>query len=592
VITRDQLEALEAQAPKPAPRVTSLAVNGTARGSVRGGRGDYSTLDVVAWFTAHGGYGRDLGGGKHAVKCPWHDQHSDERDATASDTVIFEPDREGGWPEFHCSHAHCKGRQIREVITLWGDADKFCAKQWGTPRTNLANSKTIVKNGRTIDAATGEVVEGETKAPGVDLGDFYAYMQESACIFGPTGDLWPNAMVDRRLPPILDGDRYENGKPKTISPTTWLIKNRPVEQITWAPGLPQAVEGRLIVESGWIDRQGCRCFNLYRPPRVFEGDPDAVKPWLKHLHHIYGDQAPHIIRFLAHRVQRPAEKINHALVLGGGQGIGKDSILVPVQHAVGPWNWHEVSPINILGRFNGYLKSVVLRISEVRDLGESDRFAFYEHLKTLTAAPPDFLRCDEKNRKEYPVPNVCGVILTTNHLLDGIYLPPDDRRHFVAWSECSKEEFTTTYWQELYDWYDDDGIANVATYLARRDISNFNPKAPPPQTDAFHAIVNSHRDPESIEMGDALDGLGRPDVVSKDDLLLSDKTPLPFKEWLRDRASFRRIPHRFAAVGYVPVRNEGQKDGRWAVNGRNVVLYARADLTPADRLQAARGKAG
>jgi hypothetical protein len=27
------------------------------------------------------------------------------------------------------------------------------------------------------------------------------------------------------------------------------------------------------------------------------------------------------------------------------------------------------------------------------------------------------------------------VIITTNHKTDGIYLEPDDRRHYVAWSD-------------------------------------------------------------------------------------------------------------------------------------------------------------
>jgi hypothetical protein len=78
--------------------------------------------------------------------------------------------------------------------------------------------------------------------------------------------------------------------------------------------------------------------------------------------------------------------------LGGSPGIGKDSILEPVKRAVGPWNFAEVSPKNILARFNGFLKSVILRVSEARDLGEFDRFAFYESMKTLTAVPPDGAR--------------------------------------------------------------------------------------------------------------------------------------------------------------------------------------------------------
>ena len=204
-------------------------------------------------------------------------------------------------------------------------------------------------------------------------------------------------------------------------------------------------------------------------------------------------------------MQKPAEKINHALVLGGKQGIGKDTLLEPVKYAIGAWNFLEVSPQQVLGRFNGFLKSVILRVSEARDLGEFDRFAFYDHMKSIIAAPPDVLRIDEKNRAEYAIPNVTGVIITTNHKSDGIYLPADDRRHFVAWSDLDKSDFTAEYWNELWHWYDNGGCQVVAHYLLNLDLSAFNPKAPPPQTEAFFEIVNASRTPEDAELADALD---------------------------------------------------------------------------------------
>src|SRR5262249_164868 len=161
------------------------------------------------------------------------------------------------------------------------------------------------------------------------------------------------------------------------------------------------------------------------------------------------------------RVQRPHQKINHALVLGGSPGIGKDTLLEPVKRAIGPWNFAEVSPKQVLGRFNGFLKSVILRVSEARDLGDFDRFPFPAHMKVITASPPDVLRVDEKNLREYSVLNVTGVIITSNHKSDGIYLPPDDRRHFVAWSDLEKEDFADDYWNKLWRWYSDGGIEDV-----------------------------------------------------------------------------------------------------------------------------------
>ena len=98
-----------------------------ARGRVSGS-GDYRTLDIVAWFTAHGAYRRPLVGDKHSTLCPWTGEHSTTSPASGSDTVIWEA--ADGWPRFHCSHAHCADRTLRDVIALWGDADAFCSRTW------------------------------------------------------------------------------------------------------------------------------------------------------------------------------------------------------------------------------------------------------------------------------------------------------------------------------------------------------------------------------------------------------------------------------------------------------------------------------
>jgi hypothetical protein len=32
-------------------------------------------------------------------------------------------------------------------------------------------------------------------------------------------------------------------------------------------------------------------------------------------------------------------------------------------------------------------------------------------------------------------------------------LPPDDRRHYVAWSNLTRSDFAEDYWTELWDFY-------------------------------------------------------------------------------------------------------------------------------------------
>jgi hypothetical protein len=285
-------------------------------------------------------------------------------------------------------------------------------------------------------------------------------------------------------------------------------------------------------------------------------------------------------------VQRPGEKINHALVLGGAQGIGKDTLLEPAKHAVGPWNFAEVSPAHLLGRFNGFIKSVILRISEARDLGDVDRYAFYDHLKVYTAAPPDVLRCDEKNIREHAVLNVTGVVITTNHKTDGIYLPADDRRHFVAWSTATKADFDTDYFRGLYDWFANGGNSHVAAFLASLDLTSFDAKAPPPRTTAFYDIIDANRAPEDAELADAIDALGNPPALTV--AMICTRATDSFAEWLQDRRNSRQIPHRLEAAGYVRVRNPADaRDGQWRVHGRRQTIYARRELSLRDQIAAA-----
>lgn len=462
-------------------------------------------------------------------------------------------------------------------------------------RVHAPDSYTINK-GPEFDPMTGEMSDDPPARPistprGVRLDDFRAYMPAHSYIFAPTGELWPGSSVNSRIPPIPlfghDGQPLVDKKGEQVEQraAAWLDANRPVEQMTWIPGKSQVVADKLVSDGGWIERPGCNVFNLYRPPVERIGDPAKAKPWLDHVRRVYPDDAEHLLCWFAQRVQRPWEKINHALVLGGSQGIGKDTILEPVKEAIGPWNFSEVSPQHMLGRFNGFVKSVILRVSEARDLGDVDRFAFYDHMKTYTAAPPDVLRVDEKHLREYAVFNVCGVIITSNHKTDGIFLPADDRRHYVAWSPVARESFEADYWQRLYSWFANGGLGHVAAYLRAFDLSGFDPKAPPRHTPAFWDIVSANCAPEDAELADVLESLGQPKVVTVG--TIADLAPQPFAEFLTDRRNSRRIPHRMEQCGYVPIRNPSAVDGLFKIKGKRCVVYARHDLSLRDQIYAA-----
>jgi hypothetical protein len=437
----------------------------------------------------------------------------------------------------------------------------------------------------------------DTGEGGITLTDFHAFLPDHTYIFRPTRQMWPAASVNAKVAPVPVTDA--KGNPKHLPASAWLDVNRCVEQMTWAPGEPEIIKDRYLCEGGFIERKGATTFNLYRAPTlVFErreqpttlkcDDKEPAARWLDLVYHVYPDDAPHIIKFLAHRVQHPGTKINHGLLLFGDEGIGKDTILVPVKAAVGEWNVEDVKPRHIFGRFNGYVKSVLLIISEIHDMGEHDRFQFHDLVKTLLASPPVTLRADEKNVREYAVLNVTGVVMTTNHLTDGLFIPANSRRYYVAASERKEGELTDGYWVEMYDWYNKGGNSCVASYLAALDLSDFNPKAPPKKTDAFWQIVNANRSPEDGELADILDDLGNPDAVTLAQITDHPHTNADFGVWLRDRKNRRTVGYRFERCEYVAARNEDAKDGLWRINGKRQVIYARGDLSIPERFLAAR----
>ena len=208
-------------------------------------------------------------------------------------------------------------------------------------------------------------------------------------------------------------------------------------------------------------------------------------------------------------MQRPGEKINHALVLGGEQGIGKDAVLEPLKLAVGAWNFHEISPQEALGSFNEFVQSVVLRISEGKDLGDIDRFAFYEATKTLIAAPPDTLRVNPKFVKPYYVLNIVGgdhhhQPQGRRHLSAARRPPPlrrlDDRR-----AERLRRGHWTRYWARL-----ERGRRGGGRRLSQGARPQpLQPQSPAPHTQAFYEMVNAMRSEKESEMDDIIENLGQ-----------------------------------------------------------------------------------
>src|SRR5262249_11106480 len=133
-------------------------------------------------------------------------------------------------------------------------SSKSSAKRLTMPPPNQNPNVAQLRQVRQQRRAGGQARPQSSPHLAVSLKDFFAYMVIHNYIYAPTGDLWPAASVNARITPIVLRDNHGNpvldpdGNPVKVKAAAWLDHNKPVEQMTWAPGEPAVVSDRLITE--------------------------------------------------------------------------------------------------------------------------------------------------------------------------------------------------------------------------------------------------------------------------------------------------------------------------------------------------------
>lgn len=231
---------------------------------------------------------------------------------------------------------------------------------------------------------------------------------------------------------------------------------------------------------------------------------EKITPFINHLKRIFVNDQRDLDTFLdymAFKMQFPGVKPRWALVITGEQGIGKDIAIDACWHTYGLQYINNISPADVMGSFNDFMKCLILRISEVADLDKTNKWNFNEKVKVIISGHPDRMQINPKYGFKYWL-NLCnGTILTTNHLEDGLYIPEGDRRYYVikcnTWRALNMTiPERAAYFGELFSWFttpDENGITGyeyIGNYLFWcRDISNFNANICPTPTLAKTEIM-------------------------------------------------------------------------------------------------------
>ena len=420
---------------------------------------------------------------------------------------------------------------------------------------------TIVKNA--IDSGWSPK-KGE-----VPVGHFVYYAPGNNYIYRPTTTHWIAPAVDAAVSPI-----NEDGKITQAS--EWLKEHQLVTSMTCEPAIDDDYIKGFDCRNGEILKTpGAALYNTYRKPTIELGDARLAKPFLEHVHKVFpkdGD-AEQFLNYMAHRVQKPSEKPRFALLIAGSQGVGKDTAIEFCCPAIGAWNVANIDPSALEGNFNEYCASTLVRVSEAANLHEMTKWAFNERMKVLIAGSPDTQTINPKYGQKYSIRMYCGIIITTNHLSSGIYIPEDDRRYDIIDSATLaemgllEEATRKNYFSDLWDWFLEDGKNHIAAYLHEKDLSSFSPNNGQRKTDAHHSVVASGLSSDHW-LDDILDALGRPVGVRSDVIFIK-----AVAEGEKDSDVRRKLSGAMGRAGYVLHRNPSAKDGRWKINGKNRTVY-------------------
>jgi len=303
--------------------------------------------------------------------------------------------------------------------------------------------------------------------------------------------------------------------------TEALVEGRveKVDRYDYLPGMPN-----IFTEKGIRHVNGFVGID----PQPIKGD---VARWLNHFEVLgWEKERDHILKWMAHTIRHPEIKINHMILLAGGEGVGKDFLLYPMFQALAGEH-RVIDGHDLIGGFNDYLIGVKnLHINELEMGDHREARAVTNKLKPYCTAPPMTLSVNPKGTKGMQIRNLINVSGCSNSALP-MSISGDTRRFFAVWTDMIMRDPVTRqllpgwgeYWGALWHWMIScEGWKACTDYLLTRvDLSDFNPAAPPHVTDFVRDMQDASADPIGNIIRELVDlemGSFQSDIMTSEDV--------------------------------------------------------------------------
>jgi hypothetical protein len=434
--------------------------------------------DVMAWLSGQGLLlSKPNAEGWAGVICPNSAEHTD-----GNPEGRYMPANRA----YCCLHSHCL--EIDSSVFLKWVADNGGPKHAPGLRDELltmamesALSK-LTPSDMFTDDANSVIAEVERKELGrIEKSQWYerfAYIQDDESYF----DMQDRREVSRSTFNALFRHiacKSIHGKNPKIEASICFDENRQKHGAKALVGITYAAGESVIVA-----RDGDLFGNRWRDARPQVGTGD-VTPWLEHCKSLVPDEAEldHIFDVMAFKVQHPEIKINHAVLHGGDQGSGKDTMWAPFIWAVCGEHLKNRGLLDndtMSSQFGYALESEILILNELKEPDAKERRALANKLKPIIAAPPEMLTVNRKGLHPYQMANRVFVLAFSNDPVP-ISLDSQDRRWFCVWSHAPR--MTSASAEKMWKWYKSGGFEAIGGWLASRDVTAFNAGAPPMMTE-------------------------------------------------------------------------------------------------------------
>ena len=440
---------------------------------------DDGTDDVLAWLSEAGHLtAQGNAAGWWGVVCPNAEAHT-----TGEIEGRYMPVNRA----YTCLHEHCaewgSARFLSWVVEQGGPAhatglrDELLAAVMATTLAKITPGDMFSKH----SDATAAIAQVERKELGrIEKAAWYerfAYIQDDESYFDLTDRREVSRSTFNALYRHISCKSVHNDR--KVEASICFDENRQAEGAPALVGITYAAGETVLCH-----QEGDVFGNRWRDARQPAGAGD-VQPWLDHCAALVpiASEREHIFDVMACKYQHPETKINHAVLHGGDEGCGKDTLWAPLLWAVcGPSmrNRGILDNDTISSQWGYQLEAEIIILNELKEPDARERRALANKLKPIIAAPPEMISINRKGLAPYHMVNRCFVLAFSNDPVP-ISLATQDRRWFCIWSSAPRMQPAAA--ARIWAWYRSGGFAAVAGWLARRDVSRFNPAAAPAMTE-------------------------------------------------------------------------------------------------------------